>query len=327
MRRTRRSPAARADGRRLPGVETARDSGRRAARGGVTAPAFALREQIGQFASRRLWRQKVGTRPQSRTESACRAVRRLAVAGPRALALHHGVAGALGAVRVDQAGVEVVAGAEGRVELVDVEPLDPAVGLRQGEHAPERLGRPTRAARERPAELHEAARLRQPHLAAPGAEHAARARRREAVRVRVVVEAERRRGRAREAAELPDRRDGLAHVLLVEDVERDDLRPRRLEDLAHRLVVRREALLLAARGLAGDAAGPGLAAVDLVPNRDLLDRRERLVELGDLALVLRDRRQPALAAAAVRALEGHEDPLVRCLGGAYPRLSVGEVAG
>jgi hypothetical protein len=42
-------------------VETARDSGRRAGRGGVTAPALALREQIGQLASRRLWRQKVGT--------------------------------------------------------------------------------------------------------------------------------------------------------------------------------------------------------------------------------------------------------------------------
>src|SRR3954452_4017742 len=116
MRRTRRSPAARADGRRLPGVETARDSGRRAARGGVTAPAFALREQIGQFASRRLWRQKVGTRPQSRTESACRAVRRvLPVAGAPRAVLHDAVAGALGAVRVDEAGVEGVARAGRRV--------------------------------------------------------------------------------------------------------------------------------------------------------------------------------------------------------------------
>src|SRR4051794_41282404 len=63
MRRTRRSPPARDDGRRLDGVETARDSGRRAGRGGVTAPALALREQIGQLASRRLWRQEVGTPP------------------------------------------------------------------------------------------------------------------------------------------------------------------------------------------------------------------------------------------------------------------------
>src|SRR4051794_41773593 len=62
MRRTRRSPAARVDGRRLDGVETARDSGRRAGRGGVTAPPL-VREQIGQFASRRLWRQKGGARP------------------------------------------------------------------------------------------------------------------------------------------------------------------------------------------------------------------------------------------------------------------------
>src|SRR3954449_3939762 len=269
MRRTRRSPAARADGRRLPGVETARDSGRRAARGGVTAPAFALREQIGQFASRRLWRQKVGTRPQSRTESACRAVRRLAVAGPRALALHHGVAGALGAVRVDQAGVEVVARAEGRVELVDVQPLDPAVGLRQGEHAPERPGRAARAAGERAAELDEAAGLGQPHLAAPRGEHAARARRRETVRVRVVVEAEDRRPRAGEAAEAADRRDGLADVLLVEHVQGDDLRARAVEDLAHRLEVRREALLLVAGRLPREARAR-LAAVDLVPDRDLL---------------------------------------------------------
>src|SRR3954453_21296760 len=66
MRRTRRSPAVRGEGRRFDGVETARDSGRRAGRGGVTAPAL-LREQIGQFASMRLWRQKVGTHPQSRT--------------------------------------------------------------------------------------------------------------------------------------------------------------------------------------------------------------------------------------------------------------------
>src|SRR4051794_5446988 len=61
MRRTRRSPAARDEGRRFDGVETARDSGRR---GGVTAPPL-LREQIGQLASRRLWRQKVGTGPLS----------------------------------------------------------------------------------------------------------------------------------------------------------------------------------------------------------------------------------------------------------------------
>src|SRR3954469_19972398 len=237
MRRTRRSPAARADGRRLPGVETARDSGRRAARGGVTAPAFALREQIGQFASRRLWRQKVGTRPQSRTESACRAVRRLAVAGPRALALHHGVAGALRAVRVDQTGVEVVARAEGRVELVDVEPLDPAVGLRQGEHAPERLRGTARSARERAAELDETTGLGQPHLAAPRGEHAARAGRREAVRVRVVVEAEDRGLRAGKAAEVADRRDRLADVLLVKHVGGDDLRPRAGKALADGLEV------------------------------------------------------------------------------------------
>jgi hypothetical protein len=53
MRRTRRSPAARGDGRRFDGVETARDSGRRVGRDGVTAPPL-VREQIGQFASRRL---------------------------------------------------------------------------------------------------------------------------------------------------------------------------------------------------------------------------------------------------------------------------------
>src|SRR3954451_19903875 len=68
MRRTRRSPAARDEGRRLDGVETARDSGRRAERGGVTEAPPLLREQIGQLASRRLWRQKVGTHPQSRTD-------------------------------------------------------------------------------------------------------------------------------------------------------------------------------------------------------------------------------------------------------------------
>jgi hypothetical protein len=67
MWRTRRSPAARDGGRRFDGVLTARDSGRRAGRGGVTAPAL-LREQIGQFASRRLWRQNVGTHRQSRPD-------------------------------------------------------------------------------------------------------------------------------------------------------------------------------------------------------------------------------------------------------------------
>src|SRR3954453_4668548 len=113
---------------------------------------------------------------------------RLAVARARALALDDGVAGALGAVRVDQAGVEVVARAEGRIELVDVEPLDPAVGLGEGEHAPERLRRAARAARERAAELDDAAGLGQPQLTSPRGDHAARARRREAVRVRVVVE-------------------------------------------------------------------------------------------------------------------------------------------
>src|SRR3954471_23137345 len=219
---------------------------------------------------------------------------RLAVARARALALHDRVAGALGAVRVDQAGVEVVARAEGRVELVDVQPLDPAVGLRQGEHAPERLGSAVRAARERAAELDETARLGQPDLAAPGGEHAARARRREAVRVRVVVEAEDRGARAGEAAEAADRRHGLADVLLVEHVQGDDLRARAVEDLAHRLEARREPLLLAARRLARDAAGPRLAAVYLVPDRDLPDGREGLVELRDLALVLGDRRQAAL---------------------------------
>src|SRR3954464_5758852 len=150
---------------------------------------------------------------------------RLAVARARALALHDRVAGALGAVRVDEAGGEVVARAERRVELVDVEPLDPAVGLREGEHAPQSPGRAARAARERAAELDEAAGLGQPHLAAPGGEHAARARRREAVRVRVVVEAEDRRLGAGEAPELADRVDRLADVLLVEHVEGDDVGP------------------------------------------------------------------------------------------------------
>src|SRR3954454_17898942 len=227
---------------------------------------------------------------------------RLAVARARALALHDRVAGALAAVRVDQGGVEVVARAEGRVELVDVQPLDPAVGLGEGEHAPERLRRAVRAARERTAELDEAAGLRQPHLAAPRGEHAARARRREAVRVRVVVEAEDRRGRAGEAAELANRADGPADVLLVQHVEGHDLRAGRLEDLAGGLEVRREALLLVARRLPRDALAR-LAAVDLVPDRDLLHLREGLVELLDLALVLGDRRQVALTATAVGALE------------------------
>src|SRR3954464_9472899 len=227
---------------------------------------------------------------------------RLAVARARALALHDRVAGALGAVRVDEAGVEVVARAERRVELVDVEPLDPTVGLREGEHAPERLGRAARAARERAAELDEAAGLGQPHLAAPGGEHAARARRREAVRVRVVVEAEDRRLRAGEAAELADPADGPAHVLLVQHVEGHDLRAGRLEDLAGGLEVRGEALLLVARRLPRDARAR-LAAVDLVPDRDLLHLREGLVELRDLALVLGDRRQVPLTATAVGALE------------------------
>src|SRR5919199_3862097 len=242
----------------------------------------------------------------------------LPVAGARLLALHHGVARALGAVRVDQAGVEVVARAEGRVELVDVEPLDPLVRLGEGEHAPERLRRAARAARERAAELHEAAGLRQPHRAPPGGQHAARARRREAVRVRVVVEAEDRGAGTGEAAEVPDGPDRLVDVLLVEHVEGDDLRPGPVEDLAHGLEVRREAPLLAACRLAGDAAGPGLAAVDLVPDRDLLHGREGPVELRDLALVLGDRRQAPLAAAAVRAPESPEEPPGRRRGGARP---------
>src|SRR3954468_23481593 len=235
---------------------------------------------------------------------------RLAVARARALALHDRVAGALGAVRVDQAGVEVVARAEGRVELVDVEPLDPAVALGQREHASEGLRRAARAARERAAEPDEPAGLGQPHLAAPGAEHAARARRREAVRVRVVVEAEDRRARAGEALEAADCRHGLADVLLVEHIQGDDSRARTVEDLAHGLEVRREPLLLATRRLARDAAGPRLAAVDLVPDGDLPDGWEGLVELRDLALVLGDRRQAALTAAAMRALERDEDALV-----------------
>jgi len=78
MRRTRRSPPDRDDGRRLDGVLTARDSGRRAGRGGVTAPPL-WREQIGQLASRRLWRQKVGTNTQSRTAHQQLAGRGLAV--------------------------------------------------------------------------------------------------------------------------------------------------------------------------------------------------------------------------------------------------------
>ena len=57
---------------------TARDSGRRAGRGGVTAPPL-WREQIGQLASRRLWRQKVGTNTQSRTAHQQLAGRGLAV--------------------------------------------------------------------------------------------------------------------------------------------------------------------------------------------------------------------------------------------------------
>src|SRR3954454_18353695 len=326
MRRTRRSPAARDEGRRLDGVETARDSGRRAGRAGVTESPRLLREQMGQLASRRLWRQNVGTHPQSRTESAYRANRLLPAAGARLALLHDGVARALGAVRVDEAGVEVVARAERRVELVDVEPLDPAVRLREGEHAPERPGRAARAARERAAELDEAAGLGQPHLAAPGGEHAARARRRETVRVRVVVEAEDRRPRAGEAAEAADRRDGLADVLLVEHVQGDDLRARAVEDLAHRLEVRREPLLLAARRLAPDAAGPRLAAAYLRSDRDLPDGREGLVELRDLALVLGDRRQAALTAAAMRALERDEGALVRRLRRRDPGLRRGEVA-
>jgi hypothetical protein len=58
MRRTRRSPLRDAEGRRPDEDRAGRGVARR---GSATRPAFALRAQIGQVASRRLWRQNVGT--------------------------------------------------------------------------------------------------------------------------------------------------------------------------------------------------------------------------------------------------------------------------
>jgi hypothetical protein len=62
MRRTRRSPPER-DGLRFAGALAERGAGRRVGLAGLTAEGSRLREQIGQFASSRPWRQNVGTRP------------------------------------------------------------------------------------------------------------------------------------------------------------------------------------------------------------------------------------------------------------------------
>src|SRR4249919_532311 len=66
-----------------------------ARRGSATSPSRRLRAQIGQVASRRLWRQNVGTAPSV-----------LLMAAARLAALDDGVAGARRAVRIDEARVE-----------------------------------------------------------------------------------------------------------------------------------------------------------------------------------------------------------------------------
>src|SRR5690349_22837982 len=58
MRRTRRSPARGVAGRRPEDERAGRGVARRSA---AASSRLALREQIGQVASRRLWRQNVGT--------------------------------------------------------------------------------------------------------------------------------------------------------------------------------------------------------------------------------------------------------------------------
>src|SRR3954463_16759288 len=93
-------------------------------------------EQIGQFSTSRLWRQKGGTRPvyeppcnaRRAPEGARHHVRAvpepcLGVAGARLALLDDRVALADRVVHVDQAGVEVVADRRA-VELVDVQALD-----------------------------------------------------------------------------------------------------------------------------------------------------------------------------------------------------------
>src|SRR3954453_5891504 len=335
MRRTRRAPAAR-EARRRAAMAASEDvwrgAGRRLGRGGAAVAAVFF-EQIGQLASRRPWRQKEGTtaslgRPTTArgpprgaaliTDSASASRAPLARAAPRLTLAHDLVAGALLRARgIDEAGVE--AGARGRaVELVDVEPLDPAVLLGQREHAAQRLGRPRRAEREAAAELHDPARLGEPDVAAPRRKHLAGAAGREAVRVGVVVEAEDLRARPREGQEAADRPQGALDVGAVEDVERDD----RLagEDAPGGRVELREAPLLPAGRLAGDRAGARHAAVDLVPDRDLGDPRVSALEGLDRLGVLGDCGQVALAAAAARVLEGDQDADARGARGAQPRV-------
>ncbi len=92
MWRTLQAAAASATGARPDDDRAGRGVARR---GSATSPSLRLRAQIGQVASRRLWRQNVGTAPSV-----------LLVAAARLAALDHVVARALRAVRIDQARVE-----------------------------------------------------------------------------------------------------------------------------------------------------------------------------------------------------------------------------
>src|SRR5207248_8602761 len=128
-----------------------------------------------------------------------------------------------------------------------------------------------------------------PDVPRPRPEHLPRACLAQAIRVGVVVEAEDLGPRMRVPEELPDEADRRVDVLLIEDVERDD-RGLGAEDLAVGRVELREALLLPAGRLAG-RIGLALAAVDLVPDRDLLHAGEGLLEFLHLGRVLAHRRQ------------------------------------
>src|SRR6187200_482928 len=111
-------PPPREDGARPDADRAGRGVARR---GSATSPSLRLRAQIGQVASRRLWRQNVGT-----TLSV------LLMAAARLAALDDRVAGPRGAVRVDEARVELRRRRVGRrVELVDEERADAAVRLGQ----------------------------------------------------------------------------------------------------------------------------------------------------------------------------------------------------
>src|SRR6188508_326137 len=112
MRRTRRSLAVRGAERRPDDDRAGRGVARR---GWATCSRLALREQIGQVASSRLWRQNVGTAPEANG---------LLVADARLALLHHRVARSLGPVGVDEARVERRVRGQGRAELVHVQPLD-----------------------------------------------------------------------------------------------------------------------------------------------------------------------------------------------------------